>query len=121
VHRNALNQTTCAALIAVALACGSSGDGECNPRPTAECPERLDDETGYAQLVCQYAVQNGYDYPDVAALNIVSVEKGSVAGSGSEYGTDRYDWARLDCCFAGDVAVIDRAECKVVEIHLAPE
>ena len=110
------------ATIAVA-ACGSGGSeaDACDPEPTAECPNRPDDSSGYAELVCQYAVENGYDYPDVGALKIISVQRGSVASPGSAYGSDRYDWARLDCCFGGDVAVIDRAECKVVTIYLAPE
>src|SRR5688572_27656595 len=81
--------------------CTASEDANCDPAPTTACPNRLDDKTGYAELVCQYAVENGYDYPDVGALTIVSIEKGSVAAPGSEYGTDRYQWARLDCCFAG--------------------
>jgi hypothetical protein len=109
------------AVLAIAAGCTAFDDTDCDPEPTAECPNRPDDASGYAELVCQYAVENGYDYPDVGALDIVSVEKGSIAAAGEEYGSDRYDWARLDCCFAGDIAVIDRDRCEVVAIHLAPE
>jgi len=111
----------CATAGPVALGCDGSDEATCDPEPTAECPNRPDDRTGYAELVCQYAVKNDYHYPDVGALSIVRVEPGSIASPGSEYGTDRYDWARLDCCFAGDIAVIDRTECKVIAIYLAPE
>jgi hypothetical protein len=108
--------------VIAATACGSDDEADtCDPEPIAECPNRPDDASGYAELVCQYAVKNGYDYPNVGALKIVRVERGSVASPSSEYGTERYDWAHLDCCFGGDIAVIDRAECKVVAIYLAPE
>src|SRR5215212_8210308 len=55
------------AMVVTLVACGEAGENACDSQPTAECPARPDDETGYAQLVCQYAVEHGYGYPDTAA------------------------------------------------------
>ncbi len=81
---------------------GAGGAGSCLPRD--------DDPTGYLVKICRYLLAHTDTIRvlvDPNSYHIVNIERRSEA--------DRNVlWVYLDCCFTGDIAVIDQATGAVI-------
>lgn len=73
------------------------------PAPPSHCDPRPDDATGYLVPICQYILANAIDVspadPNHYAIKRLEerVEAGRVVV-----------WVFLDCCYLGDIAIVDK-------------
>lgn len=97
-------------LVIVVSGCAlTSGQG---PDPVdlsqVECEPREDDPEGYLFTICKYLKENEEYYPvDPNQLTIVKMEM-------KEYEGRQAIYIELDCCYAGDMAVIDAETGEVL-------
>ena len=83
-------------------AIGGAGAGSCLPRD--------DDPTGYLVKICEYLLAHRDTIRvlvDPNSYHIDSIERRTEAGR-------NVLWVRLDCCFTGDIAIIDPATDEVI-------
>jgi hypothetical protein len=76
----------------------------------ASCLPRDDDPTGYLVKICQYLLAHRdtiHVATDPNSYHIESIERRTEAGR-------NVLWVRLDCCFTGDIAIIDTATDEVI-------
>jgi len=81
---------------------GAGGAGSCLPRD--------DDPTGYLVKICEYLLAHRDTIRvlvDPNSYHIDSIERRTEAGR-------NVLWVRLDCCFTGDIAIIDPATDEVI-------
>ena len=78
-----------------------------------ECVPRQDDPHGYLQAVCQYIQAKGLDVSpaDPTAYHLKRLEERTGANGRVEL------WLFLDCCYLGDIAILDPATGAVLEFR----
>lgn len=83
----------------------------CAPAPR-DCPPRPDDSTGYLVAICRYVRAKNIDVSPAnpATYNIKRIESRT-------QGTRQVVWVFLDCCYLGDMAVIDPASGEVLSFQ----
>ena len=86
------------------------------PTPTQSCPSRKDDTDGYLLKICTYIREKGIDVSpaDPTAYQIKRIEEGVYEGQPAT-------WVYLDCCFMGDVAIINKASGEIINFWVGPQ
>jgi len=108
-------------LMALAFVFGGCGGDDQGAVPmVTSCMPRPDDSTGYLESICEYIIDQVGTYEidpnTIEVREIVPGDQNELAVP--PYDTVEYDWVYLDCCYTGDVAVIERASGVVVDFHL---
>jgi hypothetical protein len=83
-------------------------------QPTADaCPPRPDDSTGYLVTICRYIQEKGLnvDPANPAEYQIKRIEEGTENGRAVV-------WVFLNCCYLGDIAIIDKDTGQVIDFRV---
>jgi hypothetical protein len=80
---------------------------------TRTCQPRTDDPEGYLLKICQYIQERDLDVSpaDPTNYHIKRIEERAEKGRAVL-------WVFLDCCYLGDIAVIDKASGEVIEFRV---
>lgn len=80
---------------------------------TDPCPPRPDDSTGYLVTICRYIQNKGLnvDPANPAEYQIKQVEERTENGRAVV-------WVFLNCCYLGDIAVIDKDSGQVIDFRV---
>jgi hypothetical protein len=83
---------------------------------TVNCKSRDDDPQGYLLKICNYikAKQLNVSPADPNNYHIKRVEE-------RQQNNRTVLWIFLDCCFMGDIAVIDKASGEIIEFRVGPK
>ena len=83
-------------------------------RPAAEaCPPRADDPTGYLTTICRHIQEQQINVSpaDPAQYQIKSIEERTENGR-------KVVWVFLNCCYLGDIAIIDKETGEVIQFRV---
>ena len=99
-------------IIAVVLILGLLGLYLLIFSPSATCGPRQDDPDGYLLKICTYIQEKQLDVSpaDPARYHIKRIEEREEEGR-------TVLWVFLDCCYLGDIAVIDPASGEVIRFQ----
>lgn len=97
----------CACSLPVAL------PGAQRPVTAAECPPADADPDGYLRTICLYLVEEGTDVAPARPNGYTIKRLEDVQSEGRTV-----VWVFLNCCYLGDIAVIDSATGQVIEFRV---